>query len=116
MLFDDPMGKKAGTPVKSASEVAASFLGLNIYHPSLLTFQSNVEGFKREMNEIKAERSAAVKDPDLTQADIKKINDKYSKLLIEKQRELAEFVRKSQVSPEIVKLIADSVEGRTRKQ
>lgn len=111
-IFEDPMGKKPGMPVKSYGEIFANIAGFNIYHPSFTQYAMNINKFNREIDDIKAGRRAALQDPTLSKAEIESINKKYQKMLEEKSKELRDFVKDSKVSPQVLEIIRQSVEGK----
>lgn len=107
--FEGPSGKAAGLPTKSAADLTKNFFGINTYHPSLEQFRRNFLSMQKEMNEATSAMNAALKDPELSQAERKKIIDKYVEIKKEKAKEMAEYFKNSNLSPSILKAVQDSV-------
>lgn len=107
--FDGPSGKAAGLPTKSVADLTKNFFGINTYHPSLEQFRRNVLSMQREINDITATMNAAIKDPDLSSDERKKIVEKYTEMKKEKMKEIAEFVKDSNLSPSIYKIVQESM-------
>lgn len=110
-IFDAPTGKEAGLPTKSTYDLAKNFFGINTYHPSIVQFQKNILGMQREVNDIKAEMNSTLKDPSLSDAQKKKVIEKYSEMIKDKMKEIAEYVKDSNLSPSIYKIAQESVNG-----
>jgi hypothetical protein len=113
-IFGGTSGKQAGLPVKTEWEIAASYIGANIYHPSMQQFARNLHTMTKEMQDITIEFRRSMQDPDLSQSDRNKIIAKYNQLRIDKQKEIMNYVKDSNLSPAVVKLMTDSIQA-TRK-
>jgi hypothetical protein len=115
-VFEDPTGKKPGMPTKDYGEIFANIFGFNIYHPSFAQYAMNLNKFNREIDDIKTGRRNALMDPTLSKGEIESINKKYTKMLEEKSKELRDFVKDSKISPQVMEVIRQSVEGTARSK
>jgi Histidine kinase-, DNA gyrase B-, and HSP90-like ATPase len=110
-IFGGTSGKQAGLPVKTEWEIALNYIGANIYHPSMQQFARNLNTMTQEMNDIRTAFRRNMQDPDLSQSDRNKIVSKYNQLIIDKQKEIMNYVKDSNLSPSIVKIMTDSIQG-----
>ena len=56
---------------------------------------------KYERSRIKARRSQLLKDPNLTDKERKKITDKYTQMLLDRAKQIEEYVKASELPKEL---------------
>ena len=93
---------KYGDPKVTTTQALTRLIGFNIYpiDPELSRAE-NLRRMKYERSRIKARRSQLLKDPNLTDKERKKITDKYTQMLLDRAKQIEEYVKASELPKEL---------------
>ena len=93
---------KYGDPKITTTQALTRLIGFNIYpiDPELSRAE-NLRRMKYERSRIKARRSQLLKDPNLTDKERKKITDKYTQMLLDRAKQIEEYVKASELPKEL---------------
>lgn len=91
-----------GEPTTTYGQIAARALGANVY-PIVPEAQRarNIQLMQHEIQDVKARMTSSLKDRSLTPAKRRDIMDNFREELVERNKELAKYVRESAASPRL---------------
>jgi hypothetical protein len=93
---------KYGDPKITKTQALGRLFGFNVYpiDPEL-SRSENLRRMKYEISRVKARKTKALKDPNLTREERKKINDKYLEMIKGRQTQIQEYVKASNIRKEL---------------